>query len=109
MSEIELIQKLSSANPGWNINSDVIVIGSGIAGLTAALTAREKNLSVLLLTKDVLSTGSTSWAQGGIAAALGPEDSPEQHFQDTLEAGANAAAEVFRKYGFEAYAGSRLD
>mgnify|MGYP003340702179 FL=1 len=88
MSEIELIQKLSSANPGWTINADVIVIGSGIAGLTAALTAREKNLSVLLLTKDVLSTGSTSWAQGGIAAALGPEDSPEQHFQDTLEAGA---------------------
>ena len=88
MSEIQLIEKLSSANPGWTINADVIVIGSGIAGLTAALTAREKNLSVLLLTKDVLSTGSTSWAQGGIAAALGPEDSPEQHFQDTLEAGA---------------------
>ena len=56
MSEIEMIQKLSSANPGWTINADVIVIGSGIAGLTAALTAREKNLSVLLLTKDVLSS-----------------------------------------------------
>lgn len=90
---IELIQKLHAADPGWTINADVIVIGSGIAGLTAALTARRKNLSVLLLTKDVLSTGSTAWAQGGIAAALGPEDSPEQHFQDTLEAGAGLCDE----------------
>ncbi len=90
---IELVQKLHAADPGWTINADVIVIGSGIAGLTAALTARRKNLSVLLLTKDVLSTGSTAWAQGGIAAALGPEDSPEQHFQDTLEAGAGLCDE----------------
>ena len=88
MTEMQLIQKLNSPQPGWTINADVIVIGSGIAGLTAALSARRKNLSVLLLTKDVLSTGSTSWAQGGIAAALGPGDSPDQHFQDTLEAGA---------------------
>ena len=88
MTEMQLIQKLNSPEPGWTINADVIVIGSGIAGLTAALSARRKNLSVLLLTKDVLSTGSTSWAQGGIAAALGPGDSPDQHFQDTLEAGA---------------------
>ncbi len=90
---IDLVQKLHAAEPGWTINADVIVIGSGIAGLTAALTARRKNLSVLLLTKDVLSTGSTAWAQGGIAAALGPEDSPEQHFQDTLEAGAGLCDE----------------
>ena len=88
MTQIDLVQKLNSADPGWTINADVIVIGSGIAGLTAALSARDKGLSVLLLTKDVLSTGSTSWAQGGIAAALGPGDSPDQHFQDTLEAGA---------------------
>lgn len=88
MTQIDLVQRLNSADPGWTINADVIVIGSGIAGLTAALSARDKGLSVLLLTKDVLSTGSTSWAQGGIAAALGPGDSPEQHFQDTLEAGA---------------------
>ena len=88
MKQIDLVQRLNSADPGWTINADVIVIGSGIAGLTAALSARNKGLSVLLLTKDVLSTGSTSWAQGGIAAALGPGDSPDQHFQDTLEAGA---------------------
>jgi L-aspartate oxidase len=88
MTQIDLVQRLNSADPGWTINADVIVIGSGIAGLTAALSARDQGLSVLLLTKDVLSTGSTSWAQGGIAAALGPGDSPDQHFQDTLEAGA---------------------
>ena len=88
MTQIDLVQRLNSADPGWTINADVIVIGSGIAGLTAALSARDKGLSVLLLTKDVLSTGSTSWAQGGIAAALGPGDSPDQHFRDTLEAGA---------------------
>ena len=88
MTQINLVQRLNSTEPGWTINADVIVIGSGIAGLTAALSARAKGLSVLLLTKDVLSTSSTSWAQGGIAAALGPGDSPDQHFQDTLEAGA---------------------
>jgi L-aspartate oxidase len=89
MTQINLVQRLNSTEPGWTINADVIVIGSGIAGLTAALSARAKGLSVLLLTKDVLSTSSTSWAQGGIAAALGPGDSPDQHFQDTLEAGAD--------------------
>lgn len=65
----------------------MVVIGSGIAGLTAALRARELG-SVLVVTKDVLASGSTQWAQGGIAAALSPEDSPEDHLKDTLVAGA---------------------
>jgi len=51
MTQIDLVQRLNSADPGWTINADVIVIGSGIAGLTAALSARDKGLSVLLLTK----------------------------------------------------------
>jgi L-aspartate oxidase len=93
MTDINFVQKLYANQAGWTISADVIVIGSGIAGLTAALSARAKNLSVLLLTKDVLSTGSTAWAQGGIAAALGPEDSPAQHLQDTLEAGAGLCDE----------------
>ncbi len=63
------------------------MIGSGIAGLTAALKARELG-TVLVVTKDVVASGSTQWAQGGIAAALSPEDSPEDHLQDTLVAGA---------------------
>jgi L-aspartate oxidase len=65
---------------------DVVVIGSGVAGLTAALRARELG-SVLVVTKDVVASGSTRWAQGGIAAALGPGDSPDDHLQDTLVAG----------------------
>jgi L-aspartate oxidase len=69
------------------------VIGSGIAGLTAALQAREAG-SVLVVTKDDLSAGSTRWAQGGIAAALGPGDTPEQHLRDTLVAGAGVCDEA---------------
>jgi L-aspartate oxidase len=68
------------------------VVGSGIAGLTAALRlhASLPEHRVLVVTKDVLNAGSTMWAQGGIAAALGPGDSPDQHERDTLVAGAGA-------------------
>jgi L-aspartate oxidase len=62
VTQIDLVQRLNSAEPGWTINADVIVIGSGIAGLTSALSARAKGLSVLLLTKDVLSTGSRGFS-----------------------------------------------
>ena len=80
--------KLLAANPGWTVEADVIVIGSGVAGLTTALNLRAANLSVLLVTKANIDEGSTKWAQGGIAAALGPGDSPDQHKADTLVAGA---------------------
>ena len=80
--------KLFAGEPGWTASADVIVIGSGVAGLTVALNARAANLSVLLVTKALVDEGSTKWAQGGIAAALGPGDSPEEHLIDTLEAGA---------------------
>ena len=66
---------------------DYIVIGSGIAGLHASLLAKEYG-SVLLLTKESIEECNTLYAQGGIAAAIGPEDSPELHLQDTLNAGA---------------------
>ena len=85
---IKIVEKLHHAAPGWTVQADVVVIGSGVAGLSSAINARKNGLSVLLLTKDLLSTGSTAWAQGGIAAALGPKDSPNQHLIDTLEAGA---------------------
>jgi L-aspartate oxidase len=80
-------QRLAAPEPGWTDSVDVVVIGSGIAGLTAALKARELG-SVLVVTKDVVASGSTQWAQGGIAAALDPDDSPEEHLHDTLVAGA---------------------
>ncbi|TDO62431.1 L-aspartate oxidase [Kribbella sp. VKM Ac-2571] len=80
-------QRLAAPEAGWTDSVDVVVIGSGVAGLTAALRARELG-TVLVVTKDVVASGSTQWAQGGIAAALDPEDSPEDHLQDTLVAGA---------------------
>jgi L-aspartate oxidase len=78
---------LGAPAPGWTTTADVIVVGSGIAGLTCALRLRERVDRVLLVTKTVLNEGSTAWAQGGIAAALDPEDSPEEHLEDTLVAG----------------------
>ena len=91
MSE-RLPGRLTAPEPGWTTRADVVVIGSGIAGLTAALRihAADRSLKLLVVTKDVLNAGSTQWAQGGIAAALGPGDTPEQHLVDTLVAGAGA-------------------
>jgi L-aspartate oxidase len=80
--------RLTAPPPGWTTTADVVVIGSGIAGLTAALRLRHRVDRILVVTKDVLAAGSTQWAQGGIAAALGPEDTPGQHERDTLVAGA---------------------
>jgi len=65
---------------------DVLVIGGGIAGLTAAVGAARR-WNVGLITKGTLDQTTTFLAQGGIAAALGPYDSPELHLKDTLEAG----------------------
>jgi len=61
---------LTAPPPGWTTSYDVVVVGSGIAGLTVALHAADVG-RVLVVTKDVLAAGSTRWAQGGIAAALG--------------------------------------
>ncbi|MEM9120938.1 MAG: L-aspartate oxidase [Cyanobacteria bacterium P01_F01_bin.56] len=66
---------------------DVLVIGSGAAGLYAALCLPQQ-YRVGLITKDILSQSASDWAQGGIAAAITPEDSPLLHFEDTLQAGA---------------------
>ncbi|MFC7487321.1 L-aspartate oxidase [Knoellia sp. CPCC 206453] len=86
-ASLRLPRALAAPAPGWTTSADVIVVGSGIAGLTCALRLRERVDRVLLVTKTVLDEGSTAWAQGGIAAALHPEDSPEEHLEDTLVAG----------------------
>jgi L-aspartate oxidase len=85
-----VVGRLAAPEPGWSVRADVVVIGTGIAGLTAALRLRGHVDRILVVTKDVLDAGSTQWAQGGIAAALGPGDTPGQHERDTLVAGAGA-------------------
>jgi L-aspartate oxidase len=85
---------------------DILVIGSGIAGLTTALEAAARGLAVLLVTKERLEQSNTWYAQGGIAAALGDDDTPESHAADTLAAGAGlcdpAAVRVLVEEGPEA-------
>jgi L-aspartate oxidase len=69
--------------------SDLLVLGSGVAGLSAAVRARREGMSVTVLTKGELGWSATAYAQGGVAAALDPDDdSPELHGSDTLVAGA---------------------
>jgi L-aspartate oxidase len=86
-TQLPLPAALAAPAPGWTTQADLIVVGSGIAGLTAALEGRRLG-RVLLVTKTYLEAGATPWAQGGIAAALAPEDSPADHLADTLTAGA---------------------
>lgn len=87
------VQRLTAPTPGWTTEADVIVVGSGVAGLTAALELRRRVGKVLIVTKGPLSSGNTVWAQGGIAAALDPEDTPQEHLDDTLIAGAGLCSE----------------
>lgn len=76
---------------------DVIIVGSGAAGLYAALRLPH-HLNIALITKDKLKKGASDWAQGGIAAAISPDDSPQLHYQDTLVAGAGLCDEESVKY-----------
>jgi len=85
-----------------DVRGDFLVIGSGIAGLRAALTLAESG-EVIVLTKADPTESNTGYAQGGIAAALGPGDSPALHAQDTIAAGDGlcdaAAVEVLVREG----------
>ncbi|MER7003115.1 L-aspartate oxidase [Dactylosporangium sp. NPDC000555] len=96
-------RQLAGPQPGWAEPTDVVVIGSGVAGLTAALHLREAGLHVTVVTKVNIDDGSTRWAQGGIAAVLDPLDTPEAHAQDTLVAGVGlcdpAAVDVLVREG----------
>lgn len=69
------------------LDADVLVIGGGGAGCVAALTAARAGARVLLATKLRLGDSNTVMAEGGIQAAVGPEDSLQRHFEDTLRAG----------------------
>ncbi|MBD2577438.1 L-aspartate oxidase [Oscillatoria sp. FACHB-1406] len=78
---------MSALNPFSSTQFDAIAIGTGAAGLYAALCLPE-SWRVALVTKESLRTGASEWAQGGIAAAIAPDDSPSFHLEDTLKAGA---------------------
>jgi L-aspartate oxidase len=69
---------------------DVVVVGGGAAGLYSALTSAGAGGRVAMVSRKPLSESSSFWAQGGLAAAIGDDDSPELHVEDTLTAGRNA-------------------
>ena len=73
------------------MRADFLVLGSGIAGLRAALSL-SRHGRVLVVTKDQPTESNTGYAQGGVAVALGPDDDPDQHLADTLKAGAGLAS-----------------
>ncbi|PSK90890.1 L-aspartate oxidase /nicotinate-nucleotide pyrophosphorylase [carboxylating] [Murinocardiopsis flavida] len=85
----ELPRRLAAPDPGWTLETDVMVVGSGIAGLSTALRYLELAPAgrVVLVTKDEFANGSTRWAQGGIAAVVDPLDAPLAHMVDTMAAG----------------------
>ena len=94
MSDPRLPRHLAAPEPGWTHSTDGVVAGSGIAGLSAALHARAAGHAVTVVTKVNVADGSTRWAQGGIAAALDPADSPADHLADTLAAGVGLCDEA---------------
>jgi L-aspartate oxidase len=69
---------------------DVVVVGGGAAGLYSALTAADAGSRVAMVLRKPLSESSSYWAQGGLAAAIGPDDSTELHVEDTVAAGRGA-------------------
>ena len=73
------------------LRTDVAVVGAGAAGLYAALVAADDGARVVLVSRSPLAQTASYWAQGGIAAALALDDSPELHVEDTLKAGRGAA------------------
>lgn len=80
-----------------NSNFDTLIIGSGLAGFTLALHLAQYK-KVCIVTKQTTDSGASSWAQGGIAAALSTDDSPSKHVDDTLVAGAGLCDEEVTRY-----------
>jgi L-aspartate oxidase len=73
--------------------ADVVVVGAGAAGLYTALTAAREGARVTLVSATPLAGSSSYWAQGGLAAAMAADDSPDLHFADTVKAGRGSTRE----------------
>ncbi|MDN3650133.1 L-aspartate oxidase [Reinekea marina] len=80
--------------------TDVLIVGSGAAGLTMALSL-PSHMNILVLSKGELGGGSTAWAQGGVAGVLDEVDSVDQHVEDTLNAGAGLCDPKAVRYTIE--------
>jgi len=81
---------------GWAAEAELVVVGTGVAGLTAAVEAARLGVRVVVVTKDAADAGSTRWAQGGVAVVVGdvPGDSVAAHVADTHTAGAGLCDEA---------------
>ena len=79
--------------PLEGLETQVAVVGAGAAGLYTALRVAREGAEVMLVSATPLAESSSYWAQGGLAAALAAEDSPERHLQDTVTAGRGAVRE----------------
>ena len=79
---------------GTEVAADVVVVGAGVAGASAALAAAAGGRQVQVLVKGVLGDGATPWAQGGLAAVLDPADCLDAHVRDTVRAGCGLCDEA---------------
>ncbi len=84
----QVVARLAAAGSSFTRTVDVLIVGSGIAGLSLAHALSGNGLQIAVVTKAELRAGSTRWAQGGVATADGPGDDPASHIRDTLVAGA---------------------
>ncbi len=94
VSTVSIPSAAGTLLPSWEATADVVVVGTGVAGLTAAMNSAAAGLSVLLITKGRPEEASTQWAQGGVAVVRDerdPGDSVATHIEDTLVAGAGLA------------------
>ena len=89
----DAVRCLPTPDPTWAGAADVVVIGAGAAGLSAALSLAQRGRRVTLLAKAGLTSGSTPHAQGGLAAVTGAGDSITSHYEDTIIAAAGLANE----------------
>src|SRR5262249_35104955 len=86
VNHVESASRLSTVRQNRH-TPDVVVVGAGVAGLSAALAAADAGASALVLAKDSHTTSNSYAAQGGVAAAVGLDDDPALHAADTLAAG----------------------